>query len=161
MITSPFQTFQFGWLGKSALAEVCDNVTAIVTSVSPIELDVVGHDEQPTEGLTLAVAHFTLSLDTQPRRSISYPSYSRSSLVVYQHGHDRGCGDVPRSVMGRENCANPPQAYVHTIICFQAENTPSISPPPPLMLLPRCLEIDASFTTISPLISPCSFITPP
>jgi len=29
-----------------------------VTSVFPIELDVVVHDEQPTEGLSLAVAHF-------------------------------------------------------------------------------------------------------
>jgi len=52
--------------GRSASREPrlsCDCVT-IVTSVSPNELDVVGHDEQPTEGLTLAVTHFPLLPDS-------------------------------------------------------------------------------------------------
>ena len=39
-----------------------DHVTT-VTSLSPIELDLVGHDEQPTEGPTLAVAHLSIYLD--------------------------------------------------------------------------------------------------
>jgi hypothetical protein len=48
-----------------------------VTPVSPIELDVVGHDEQPTEGLTLAVAHLTLFPNSWPWCSIIYPPYPR------------------------------------------------------------------------------------
>lgn len=71
-----------------------------VTSGSLIELDVVGHDEQPTEGLTLAVARFALFLDNQPRCSATYPPHPRFLLAVYHHGHDRDYGDVPRSVMG-------------------------------------------------------------
>jgi len=52
-------------VGKAVLAGglACDRVTS-VTSVSLIELDVVGRDEQPIEGLTLAVAYFTPFLDS-------------------------------------------------------------------------------------------------
>lgn len=52
-----------------------DRVTT-VTSISLIELDVVGHDEQPIEGLTLAVAYFALFLNTSP----GAPSSTRYTL---------------------------------------------------------------------------------
>ena len=97
MIASQSDGRRFGNTISAGLER--DYVT-IVTSVSPIKLDVVVLDEQPTEGLTLDVARFILFFDSQSWCSVIYPSYSHPLLVAYRYGRDRDCADVPRSVMG-------------------------------------------------------------